>query len=160
MDLTIRVAREEEWQRVRDLRLRALRSDPRAFGAYLHEEEHQPEAFWRGRLADPRATTFLAGDRLGLCTLLAVEGEGERAELVGMWVAPEARGVGVGGALIEAALAHARERKLSRVGLWVNVEMTGAMRLYERAGFEPVGDAVPGTRDATRTYQRMARALS
>lgn len=154
MSIGVHIAPKEEWSRVRDLRLRALRSDPRAFGASLDEEEDQPESFWRARLADPHATTFIAGEDAGIVTLLVME---EGAEIVGMWVAPEARGTGLGRALIDAALDGARERKAARVGLWVNVERADALRLYERAGFERVGTRVPGTRDTTRTYQRMER---
>jgi ribosomal protein S18 acetylase RimI-like enzyme len=56
----------------------------------------------------------------------------------GVFVDPAARGRGVGQALVEAALASAREEKV-RVGLYVREDRVDARRLYERLGFRPLG---------------------
>ncbi len=56
----------------------------------------------------------------------------------GVYVDPNARGRGVGGVLVEAALASAREAR-ARVGLYVREDRVEARRLYERLGFRPVG---------------------
>jgi ribosomal protein S18 acetylase RimI-like enzyme len=56
----------------------------------------------------------------------------------GVYVDPSARGRGVGGVLVEAALASAREAR-ARVGLYVREDRVEARRLYERLGFRPVG---------------------
>lgn len=148
----------DEWARLRELRLRALATDPRAFGATLAEEEAQPDEWWRSRLADVRAATLIAGDWQGMCTIRIAD-DAAHAEIFGMWVAPEARGSGAGRAIIDAAIDQARAWKLERVDLWVNVEQAAAARLYERAGFRRAGPAEPGKRDPTRTYQRMARSI-
>jgi len=58
--------------------------------------------------------------------------------LGGVVVDPEARGKGFGGALVEAALAEAREARV-RVGLYVREDRAEARRLYERMGFRPIG---------------------
>ncbi len=56
----------------------------------------------------------------------------------GVYVDPNARGRGVGGMLVEAAIASAREAR-ARVGLYVREDRLEARRLYERQGFRPVG---------------------
>ncbi len=56
----------------------------------------------------------------------------------GVYVDPNARGRGVGGVLVQAALASAREAR-ARVGLYVREDRVEARRLYERLGFRPVG---------------------
>ncbi len=50
-------------------------------------------------------------------------------------VAPEARGAGVGTALVRACLARARADGRDRVWLHTTPEMTDAHRIYEREGF-------------------------
>jgi len=63
--------------------------------------------------------------------------------LRGMATEPEARGRGVGRALLAACLAHARARGARRV--WCTARI-GALRFYERAGFTVESEAfdVPG----------------
>jgi len=56
-------------------------------------------------------------------------------------VAAEARGHGVGTALIQACLDEARTTGLAGVAISTMAEMTGAHRLYERMGFSRVPEA-------------------
>ena len=57
-----------------------------------------------------------------------------------MMVCAEARGHGVGRALLEACIARAREADgLELLTLSVTSSNLAAVRLYERAGFEPYG---------------------
>ena len=59
--------------------------------------------------------------------------------VLGMGVRQAWRGRGVGKRLIQAALAAARERGLTRVELTVRADNTRAKRLYESVGFETEG---------------------
>lgn len=52
-----------------------------------------------------------------------------------LYVLPEARGTGLGAALVEAACDRARARGCRRVELDVNEANDGALRLYERLRF-------------------------
>jgi len=49
--MAIRVVQEEEWERARDLRLRAVADAPEAFARSLEEEERLSESDWRERIA-------------------------------------------------------------------------------------------------------------
>ena len=64
----------------------------------------------------------------------------DSVELLGMWTAPEFRGRGVGRALVEWAVATAREQGRRRVGLWYADGNDSARRLYERCGFVETDD--------------------
>ncbi len=60
--------------------------------------------------------------------------------LIGMMVRAEAQGSGIGRALLETCIAHARAADgLTMLTLTVTVGNDGALHLYERAGFVACG---------------------
>jgi len=74
-----------------------------------------------------------------------------KAFLWGMFVLPASRRRGLGRALLDAAIAHARTRTgIAAVHLSVSSGATAARRLYEQAGFRVWGTE----RDAIRVGRR------
>jgi GNAT superfamily N-acetyltransferase len=143
---TIRRVRADEGLRLRALRLRALATAPHAFSATLAEEQAFPEEVWHGRAARGAAgiegVTFVAedGDRwIGMVTGLAAGPDAPGPALVGMFVEPDARGRGLGGGLVRAVAAWARERGAPGLYLWVGEGNAAARALYARCGFRPTG---------------------
>jgi ribosomal protein S18 acetylase RimI-like enzyme len=68
------------------------------------------------------------------------------ATLFGLYVAPRARGRGVGEALVRAVLDEARRRGKSEVLLEVTSNNPAARALYERCGFVATGATHPHPR--------------
>ncbi len=52
-------------------------------------------------------------------------------------VSDEARGLGIGERLLDAAVGWLKERGVPRVMLWSAARNAGAQRLFERHGFKP-----------------------
>ena len=109
-------------------------------------------------LADPAVAFFSCRDDdgavLGVGALKRLDGE--HAEIKSMHTAEEARGRGIGGAMVEHLLAVARERGFRRVSLETGAgpAFAPARALYARAGFTPCeafGDYVPSANSAYMT---------
>ena len=132
----------------RALMLDAYGSGSRAFTSTVAEREHLPINWWRARMAggDRPVEMVLGVRRAGrLCAVAGLAFERRerlrhKASLFGMWVAPEARRLGVGRALVEAVLAQAAARPgIVLVQLTVTQGNVEAQSLYERCGFRPFG---------------------
>jgi GNAT superfamily N-acetyltransferase len=93
---------------VRDLRLRALRDAPMAFGSTLAREEAYTLEQWARWGAGEGQAVFVAEPAAGLASGAIDDDDPTFAHLCARWVAPEARGTGAGRALVEAVVAWAR----------------------------------------------------
>ena len=69
---------------------------------------------------------------------------------------PDAQGLGLGRALLEAATERLRAAGHREATLWVFAANTGARGFYERLGFAALG---PVYDDAGIPHRRMARAV-
>jgi GNAT superfamily N-acetyltransferase len=147
--MEIRRADRRDVAAVRALRLRALESDPDAFGETLAEALARPEADWADWIGSPERAIFVAvaadGGWVGMAVgaPAPVEAQPDSAALYAMWVAPESRGDGIGSALIDAVEGWARGEGYTGIGLGVTTTNEPAVRLYERKGFADLGQTYP-----------------
>jgi ribosomal protein S18 acetylase RimI-like enzyme len=91
----------------------------------------------------PQFVAAHADAAVGTIGLVWSDARREVAEIVSMWVAPHARGHGVGDRLVRAAIDSAREAGCSEVSLWVAEGNGYAERLYARHGFVRTGAVQP-----------------
>jgi RimJ/RimL family protein N-acetyltransferase len=144
--LEIRILTVDEAEEYRTLRLRALREEPEAFGSSWEEENARPLALTIARLQATGMTPFGgfdgAGRLVGMVRLSRHDGikVQHKADIISMYVAPEARGRGLGRMLLAAAITHARATPgIEQLLLAVNAANTPARNLYLAMGFEPYG---------------------
>jgi len=158
--VSVRAVGAGDWELVRDVRLAALRDAPDAFASTYEREAAYTEEQWRGWFSD-RFAMFLADlpDRGEPAGLTGVFDRDHGAALVSMWVRPDARGRGVGEALVNAAAGWGRARGHDTMYLWVAEANEPARRLYERYGFTPTGERQPMPSHPDVAEIRMRRFL-
>lgn len=147
--MNLRRIRSCEGRALRAIRLCALAESPDAFGSTLERELGFDDALWESRATEASTGTLAAtfvveGDDadapwLGIVSVLGPEHDPHReassAELVSMWVAPEARRLGLADRLVDAAVGFARSIGVHTLALAVTRNNQAARALYERHGF-------------------------
>ena len=150
---------EDDWSRLRDIRLAALAGDGHAFGGNLAAESEYDEVAWREKFkifAGVIAT--LDGSDVGFMSVENLKGDfGATCWVGSCWVHQDFRRKGVLRALFEFVDEHAAERDwpIQGLGVWVDNEI--AIRAYEKLGFEKMGEKQESTRKPGMFYQRMIR---
>jgi ribosomal protein S18 acetylase RimI-like enzyme len=128
----------EHWPAFRELRREALRDAPDAFSATLAQwsGEGDREERWRSRLSEVpfNVVAEFDGKPAGLVSGTRPSSGGV-VLLISMWVAPFARGQGVGDALVGAVIMWARAQGAIGVELDVRETNAAAISLYRRNGF-------------------------
>lgn len=164
--MTVRVRRlaEDDWQILREVRLRALREAPQSFYETYGDAVTLTEADWRSRLRAADKVSLLAESdaRPAGMVIGAPAGPDERdpdaALMLSMWVDPEFRGRRVADALTAELVVWSREHGYKRLLLWVYDAAPRAAAFYRRAGFEPTG-RVETFYDPTRPLTLMSQTL-
>ena len=120
----------------------------RCLGAYFAEIDERFEHGWDpatgirlepADMAPPRGLLLLArldGEAIG-CGVLWHHGDG-MADAKRMWVAPSARGLGLGRRLLAELEDHARAAGVRTLRLDTNLALTEAIALYRASGYEEI----------------------
>ena len=138
-EFTVRGLRRDELETLYDL-VEAVAEERR----WIASEPPIPRERYREQTLkafdDPYCLLRAAADREDrLIGELSAFGRENRPAEIGMTVAAEWRGHGVGTALMQACVAWARERGIHKLSLQVWPHNTVALHLYERFGFEHEG---------------------
>ena len=145
----------------RQLRLQALRGSSTAFGSSWEEESARPLASFTRRLESMLMLGGWRGDQLcGTAGCFVHEGlkTQHKGSIVGVYVHPDARGSGMGQALIRELIAQATGR-LDTLLLTVTASNTAAQALYRKLGFEVYGREPRSLKIDGQFYDEILMAL-
>ena len=150
---------KDQWERLRDLRIASLASDPQAFGANATDEDHLTQEIWRERLSKgDHIVGSISGLDVGIMSIEVLDGDfGATCWIGGCWINPQARGQGVFRAMFDYVDIHAASRNWTVQGLGVWQDNLDAIMVYEKLGFVALGEPKPSTRQPGKFYQRMIR---
>jgi ribosomal protein S18 acetylase RimI-like enzyme len=144
---------ESEWRTFAELRLRALTETLGSNDSQYREEISFTAAQWRKRVRAHAQFVATVDDRaVGL--IGAQRASAEKVYLYSLWLDPDARGRGLGRALVSAAVEWARVERARAVTLRVNVDNAAARGVYERMGFQVTAEKSP-EESATRADELM-----
>lgn len=153
MTFHIRPTSEQDWLRLRDIRLEMLRDSPEAFAEKLEDALALPEEAWRAR-----ASTGIANDST---FVVAIDDDTQEwigsagglmhngtPYLYGVYVRPQFRGteLGVLNELVEEVEFWARTEG-SVLALHVHADSSRAQAAYRRLGFRATGNTIGSDRD-------------
>lgn len=142
MNIEIRLITREEVATLREIRLRSLREEPRAFLVDAEEFEKLPlENVARSFNNAWIACAFENGKAVGMSGLYRHSGKklAHKGTVWGVYVAPEARGQGLGRKLITLLLDEALKAGIELVTLSTDVKNSITVELYQSLGFAPSG---------------------
>ncbi len=88
---------------------------------------HHDPAWERGWIAE------VDGERVG--SAFVVRKSPRQAQLRLLLLTPQARGLGLGGALSDACIAFARAKGYRKMLLWTNANLSAARAIYAKRGF-------------------------
>lgn len=163
---------EDDWARLRAVRLEMLADTPLAYLETVADAEARTEAEWRFRArrgsSGPQnlglAAEDAAGDAAGegrwvgyLACFVDVPGQGH---VVSVYVAPSHRGGGLAASMLDAVVSWSRdEARLDRLHLYVHEHNGRARAFYRRYGFTETGRTMPYDLDPSTVEVEMALLL-
>jgi GNAT superfamily N-acetyltransferase len=157
--MEVRRVRPDEWQSLRDVRLKSLADAPDAFGSTYAESLERPEEWWRNRAAgaaeNDEQTLVLAWDGDEPIGIAGAFTEGDVWLVISMWVDPAWRRAGVGRQLLDAVVAWVRSVDGRPIRLSVTDGNDAARRLYEDYGFRDTGASEPLRSNTTLTIREL-----
>ena len=155
----VSIASADQWEDVRDVRLRALTADPDAFGATLAQESAFGPDDWRAFIDSCYVLVARVNGVIGaMITVDTTRHDGGTdAWLGGLWVDPTYRSQGLFRALIAFIDAHAATHQWRSLALGVFVENVAARAVFRAVGFTEYGDAEESWKRPPLMFQCMVR---
>jgi ribosomal protein S18 acetylase RimI-like enzyme len=137
----------EAWKEYKALRLRALETEPQAFGSSLAEMERSTDDVWQQRLQDVidgkshLLFARLYGKIVGMVGAFQEEEDRHSSSVYihGMYVDHDARSRGIGRMLLSRLLENLADSGIKRAKLDVSTDQLAAKQLYLSLGFVVTG---------------------
>ncbi|MFE7065103.1 GNAT family N-acetyltransferase [Sutcliffiella sp. NPDC057660] len=143
--MEIRKLQSSDAEKYFDLRLEALQTNPEAFASSYEEESKNTPEIYQNRLEGDFSYTFGAFEQeelIGVASLVLEQKNKikHRANIYGVYVTPEKRGLGVARKIMEASIKKARQLEgVEQIHLTVTASNEPAKKLYQSLGFKTYG---------------------
>ena len=143
--MNIRTTEEWDWMTLKEIRLAALVDTPTAFGvSYQIAITYSDEQWKQYASSETQPKFWLAlNDDKAIGMIGAGLDQTYRYNLIGMWVEPESREMGVGECLVNAVKSDSISRGFKQVFLDVSPDNLKASRFYSKHGFVFIGEEKP-----------------
>jgi RimJ/RimL family protein N-acetyltransferase len=145
MSIEIVTATADHVDRLRALRLAALKDTPDAFGAKYEDEVIKPISEWQDRLKNTH-WCFVVADGVDVGLLAVDRAEKDRNSdcwLSSWWIKDALRGSGISKSMLTWLEQLCRENNWKKIGLGVWPENIRAITAYKKLGFTQVDALLP-----------------
>lgn len=133
----------KDWKLYKELRLRALKEEPHAFGSSYEENVIKSDVSWAQGLeeASQEKTQWLVFAKLNnkIVGMIAahLEKELDTAHIISTYVSPEERGKGIAKKLMNSLLIRLKQNnQIKKIIIDVNPTQSTAFNLYKSSGFK------------------------
>jgi len=152
---------QNEWKRLKEIRLRALIENPEAFGDNLADAMKLSESDWlKYYEKNDYLVASINGKDIGMLYIEVLNGDhGATCWIGGCWTDPNFRGIGVMRALFNYIDLNGEVNGWQRQGLGVWIDNLPAIAAYKSLGFTFAGEKMPGSREG-KFFQHMIRDIS
>jgi ribosomal protein S18 acetylase RimI-like enzyme len=152
---------EDEWSRLKKIRLAALKDDPSAFLSSHEREAAYEDEKWLDEFSRGNWYVMLAGTKdvglLGVTRESAMSSQ--ECYLEYLWVDRVFRGGGVGSMLLRTVLERLENSGVHTVWLYILTGNQEAKRLYQRFGFQSTNEQHPLPDHPAGSEERMRLRL-
>jgi ribosomal protein S18 acetylase RimI-like enzyme len=140
--LRVEALTEDDWSRLRHIRLSALQNYPGAFLSSYEREMLYGEQRWRQEFSRGTWNILLAnGEDAGLLGVTREQAMSlQECYLEYLWIAPDLRRSGAASMLLTTVLNSLRESGVHTVWLYILNGNQVAMSLYEKFGFQSTNE--------------------
>jgi ribosomal protein S18 acetylase RimI-like enzyme len=141
--LRVEALTEDDWSRLRDIRLSALQDYPAAFLSSYEHETGYGEQRWRQEFSRGTWNILLANDEdVGLLGVTREQAMSpQECYLEYLWVAPSFRRSGAASMLLRTILNCLRDSGVRTVWLYILNGNQVAMSLYQKFGFQSTNES-------------------
>lgn len=130
---------EADWKKFKEIRIEALRTDERAYGASYADEVQKPDERWQEGLARTEKPLFFIeqdGRYIGMAGAKPIE-DGVYM-LIAVYLMKEFRGKGLAQELIKTVEEDLKNKGIKQLDLMVNKEQVEAVNFYKKLGYEVI----------------------
>ena len=159
MSIEIVTATLSDVDRLRALRLAALKDTPAAFGAKYEDEVNKPILEWQDRLKNTH-WCFVVSEGVDVGLLAVDKAEKDRNSdcwLSSWWIKDEFRGSGIPKLMLTWLEQLCRESNWKKIGLGVWPENIRAIAAYKKLGFTEAQELLPSRSIPGLMYLAMYR---
>ena len=161
MKIQISQAEPEDYKRVRELRLSALKDSPNSFGAKYEVLKERPDNYWQQVLkVSSWCLVSIDGVDIGLLAVdRADKDRNSDCWLSGWWITPTHRGQGVSKLMAQWVYELCRKNGWQKIGLGVWPDNKAAIAVYLKLGFELAEALMPSRSIPGLMYQPMYKSI-
>lgn len=161
MKIQICQAEPEDFKRVRELRLSALKDSPNSFGAKYEVLKERPDNYWQQVLkASSWCLVSIDGVDIGLLAVdRADKDRNSDCWLSGWWITPTHRGQGVSKLMAQWVYELCRKNGWQKIGLGVWPDNITAIAVYLKLGFVAADSLLPSRSIPGLMYQPMYKSI-